>query len=114
MRSSSLASGGKNRFGVRRKSWPLCAQVLHWVQPKLAMGYRKFLYQKAGSKRATVVARVELRCRRTLSPGGIHLNEQDTKRRAVHDLMTTAAEGSGTRIRTESFDPDCPGSGNPW
>jgi pectate lyase len=52
--------------------------------------------------RATVVARVELRCRR-LSPHGIHLNEQDTKRRAVRGLMTTAAEGPGTRIRTESL-----------
>ena len=40
---------------------------------------------------------------RRLSPHRIHLNEQDTKRRAIRGLMTTAAERSGTRMRTESL-----------
>src|SRR6266404_2287589 len=109
MRNSSLATGEKNRLGVRRE-----ALSLRGPNPALGPVKTADIVQEVFAPEGQVeegysgsqggVAVREDSC----SPGRIHLNEQDTKRRAVRGLVTTAAEGSGKRIRTESFDPNCP------
>jgi hypothetical protein len=47
MRKSSLTTGGKNRFGVRRGALPARWPTSCTTSVKMAMWYRKFLHQKA-------------------------------------------------------------------
>ncbi|SRR6266404_9952618 len=68
MRNSSLATGEKNRLGVRRESSSLHGPSPALFRPKLAIWYRKFLHPKARSKTVQRQPGVELRDRTTLSP----------------------------------------------
>jgi hypothetical protein len=61
MRNSSLATGGKNRLGVRREASPLRGLSPALRAAKTAMWYREFLHQTARSE--TSATDLEFHCR---------------------------------------------------
>jgi hypothetical protein len=90
MRNSSLATGGKNRFGVRREALPLGGPSPVLRTTKQSDVVQEVFAQKARSMTDGSKGGVALQ--RTVSSGGIHLNELHTEGPVGRGPLTSTAE----------------------